>query len=108
LSSAVKISSGLLFSIKEFSMEGINETAKPSGTGCCDNSPSQHASHHHAEIGHPIITSFEPGEDLMSATELEKRASFAAAFTRPQQRSIRRDSTDTLDKRGILQNKDRL
>jgi hypothetical protein len=31
--------------------------------GCCDSSPSQHASHHAAEAGHPIIQSFEPGED---------------------------------------------
>jgi hypothetical protein len=31
--------------------------------GCCDNSPSQHASAHHAATGHPIIQSFEPGED---------------------------------------------
>jgi hypothetical protein len=30
--------------------------------GCCDSSPSQHASKHHAATGHPIITSFEPGE----------------------------------------------
>src|ERR1700742_517679 len=30
--------------------------------GCCDSSPSQHASHHAAETGHPIIQSFEPGE----------------------------------------------
>jgi hypothetical protein len=30
--------------------------------GCCDSSPSQHASHHAAESGHPIIQSFEPGE----------------------------------------------
>jgi hypothetical protein len=68
-------------------MDGINETATPSGEGCveclanggwwlhlrrcaecghigcCDNSPSQHASHHHAETEHPIITSFEPGEN---------------------------------------------
>jgi hypothetical protein len=68
-------------------MDGINEMAKPSGEGCaeclatggwwlhlrrcaecghigcCDNSPSQHATHHHAQTHHPIITSFEPGED---------------------------------------------
>lgn len=68
-------------------MNEINETVKASGTGCaeclatdgwwlhlrrcaecghigcCDNSPSQHASAHKAETGHPIITSFEPGED---------------------------------------------
>jgi hypothetical protein len=31
--------------------------------GCCDSSPSQHASKHAAATRHPIITSFEPGED---------------------------------------------
>jgi uncharacterized UBP type Zn finger protein len=31
--------------------------------GCCDNSPNKHATaHFHAE-GHPIIRSFEPGEE---------------------------------------------
>src|SRR5215813_12347127 len=64
----------------------INPTAEPSGTGCvecsavggwwlhlrrcvecghigcCDTSPSQHASKHNAATSHPIITSFEPGE----------------------------------------------
>jgi hypothetical protein len=66
--------------------DGINPAVKPSGTGCveclasgrwwlhlrrcaecghigcCDSSPNQHASKHHAATGHPIITSFEPGE----------------------------------------------
>jgi hypothetical protein len=31
--------------------------------GCCDQSPSQHATKHNAESGHPVIRSFEPGED---------------------------------------------
>jgi hypothetical protein len=31
--------------------------------GCCDSSPSQHATAHWRETGHPIIQSFEPGED---------------------------------------------
>jgi hypothetical protein len=31
--------------------------------GCCDNSPSQHARKHVHESSHPIIASFEPGED---------------------------------------------
>jgi hypothetical protein len=31
--------------------------------GCCDTSPSQHASLHAKEAGHPYISSFEPGED---------------------------------------------
>jgi hypothetical protein len=31
--------------------------------GCCDSSPSQHASRHVQETGHAIARSFEPGED---------------------------------------------
>jgi hypothetical protein len=31
--------------------------------GCCDNSPERHATKHFHEIAHPIIQSFEPGED---------------------------------------------
>jgi len=31
--------------------------------GCCDNSPSQHATAHATGDGHSIIRSFEPGED---------------------------------------------
>ncbi|MGH9412629.1 MAG: UBP-type zinc finger domain-containing protein [Terriglobales bacterium] len=30
--------------------------------GCCDSSPSQHATKHFHSTGHPIIASFEPGE----------------------------------------------
>ena len=31
--------------------------------GCCDSSPSQHASAHARKAGHPVVRSFEPGED---------------------------------------------
>jgi hypothetical protein len=31
--------------------------------GCCDTSPSQHATAHFKESGHPLIQSFEPGEE---------------------------------------------
>jgi ubiquitin-hydrolase Zn-finger-containing protein len=31
--------------------------------GCCDSSPSQHATAHARETGHRVIRSFEPGED---------------------------------------------
>ena len=31
--------------------------------GCCDSSPSKHATAHWRSTGHPIIRSFEPGED---------------------------------------------
>jgi Zn-finger in ubiquitin-hydrolases and other protein len=66
--------------------DGIDPKAKPSGTGCvecsaadgwwlhlrrcaecghigcCDTSPSQHATKHRETAGHPVIASFEPGE----------------------------------------------
>jgi Zn-finger in ubiquitin-hydrolases and other protein len=65
----------------------INPTVPPSGTGCveclaadgwwlhlrrcaacghigcCDNSPSQHATAHAKGTAHSVIQSFEPGED---------------------------------------------
>ena len=31
--------------------------------GCCDNSPGRHATAHFRRSGHPLIRSFEPGED---------------------------------------------
>ena len=31
--------------------------------GCCDSSPSQHASRHAFDVGHPVFASYEPGED---------------------------------------------
>jgi hypothetical protein len=31
--------------------------------GCCDNSPERHATGHFQSSGHPLIRSFEPGED---------------------------------------------
>lgn len=67
--------------------EGIDTTARPSGVGCkecletgqwwlhlrrcaecghvgcCDSSPNRHATKHFHATGHPVIRSFEPGED---------------------------------------------
>ena len=31
--------------------------------GCCDSSPGKHATAHHHAVDHPIIRSFEPGEE---------------------------------------------
>jgi uncharacterized UBP type Zn finger protein len=31
--------------------------------GCCDSSPNRHASAHAGEAEHPIVRSFQPGED---------------------------------------------
>lgn len=39
--------------------------------GCCDSSPSQHATNHFRQTGHPVIASFEPGEDWFYNYETE-------------------------------------
>ena len=31
--------------------------------GCCDNSPNKHATKHYHATQHPVIKSFEPGEE---------------------------------------------
>ncbi|HEX4124768.1 MAG TPA: UBP-type zinc finger domain-containing protein, partial [Tepidisphaeraceae bacterium] len=31
--------------------------------GCCDSSPNRHATAHFHQTGHPVIASYEPGED---------------------------------------------
>jgi uncharacterized UBP type Zn finger protein len=33
--------------------------------GCCDSSPNKHATKHFRATDHPIVKSFEPGEDWM-------------------------------------------
>jgi Zn-finger in ubiquitin-hydrolases and other protein len=33
--------------------------------GCCDSSPNRHATKHAHAVGHPIVQSFEPGEDWL-------------------------------------------
>ena len=41
----------------------LRRCARCGRVGCCDSSPSQHASHHAADARHPVVRSFEPGED---------------------------------------------
>lgn len=40
----------------------LRRCAQCGHVGCCDSSPSQHASRHYQESGHPVIASYEPGE----------------------------------------------
>jgi hypothetical protein len=73
--------------------DAIDTTVKPSGTGCaecdsaggwwfhlrrcaecghvgcCDSSPGRHATGHWKETGHPLMQSFEPGEDWFFSFE---------------------------------------
>jgi len=41
----------------------LRRCAECGHVGCCDNSPRQHATAHFRQTGHPIIASFEPGEE---------------------------------------------
>lgn len=41
----------------------LRRCAECGHVGCCDSSPSQHAMAHFEATGHPVIQSFEPGED---------------------------------------------
>lgn len=40
--------------------------------GCCDSSPAQHATAHFRQTGHPLVQSFEPGEDWFWDYETEQ------------------------------------
>ncbi|WP_433132486.1 UBP-type zinc finger domain-containing protein [Micromonospora sp. CA-240977] len=41
----------------------LRRCAECGHVGCCDNSPSQHATAHYGTAGHRVIQSFEPGEE---------------------------------------------
>ena len=87
---------------------GVDPTVPPSGTGCeeceaaggwwlhlrrctqcghigcCDNSPSQHATGHFKATGHPVIRSFEPGEDWFWSYPAEDFYETGPELTDPQ------------------------
>ena len=41
----------------------LRRCARCGHVGCCDSSPSQHASAHYRTTGHRLVQSYEPGED---------------------------------------------
>jgi hypothetical protein len=41
----------------------LRRCAQCGHVGCCDNSPHRHATAHYHQSHHPLIRSFEPGED---------------------------------------------
>jgi hypothetical protein len=89
-------------------MQGVDPEARPSGAGCveceatdgwwlhlrrcaqcghigcCDTSPSQHATAHFKETGHPVIRSFEPGEDWFWSYPSEDFYETGPALADPQ------------------------
>jgi hypothetical protein len=96
---------------------GIDPTVEPSGTGCvecmngegagwwlhlrrcaqcghigcCDSSPSQHATKHALAEGHPFFASYEPGEDWLWNVETEQFYSgpaLAPPVAHPREQSV--------------------
>jgi hypothetical protein len=49
----------------------LRRCARCGHVGCCDASPSQHATRHHRTSGHPVVQSFEPGESWFWSYPLE-------------------------------------
>jgi hypothetical protein len=41
----------------------LRRCAQCGHVGCCDSSPGQHATGHFQDSGHPLVRSFEPGEE---------------------------------------------
>jgi hypothetical protein len=41
----------------------LRRCAQCGHVGCCDSSPNRHARAHAAAAGHPVVRTFEPGED---------------------------------------------
>jgi hypothetical protein len=41
----------------------LRRCARCGHVGCCDSSPNRHATAHVRATGHPVVQSFEPGED---------------------------------------------
>jgi hypothetical protein len=50
----------------------LRRCAQCGHVGCCDTSPARHATAHFQESGHPVVQSFEPGEDWFWDYEKEK------------------------------------
>jgi hypothetical protein len=61
----------------------LRRCARCGHIGCCDSSPSQHASHHAAAEEHPIIQSFEPGEEWFYNYVTEEFAEEGPALAPP-------------------------
>ena len=49
----------------------LRRCARCGHIGCCDQSPSQHASAHVASSGHTVIRTFEPDEDWFYDYEVD-------------------------------------
>ncbi len=64
----------------------LRRCARCGHIGCCDSSPSQHATKHFEQTGHAVIRSFEPGEEWFwdfEANEYCEGAALAGEASHP-------------------------
>ncbi len=69
----------------------LRRCAQCGHVGCCDSSPAQHATAHFRESGHPVVQSFEPGEDWFWDYSTEKGRLgpvLAAPTSRPEDQPV--------------------
>lgn len=69
----------------------LRRCAQCGQVGCCDTSPSQHASAHAAAAGHALIRSFEPGESWYwsyHTSELYDGPELAPPSSHPEDQSV--------------------
>ena len=69
----------------------LRRCAQCGHVGCCDSSPAQHATAHFRESGHPVVQSFEPGEDWLWDYAREKGVlgpALAPPTSRPDDQSV--------------------
>lgn len=59
--------------------------------GCCDSSPNRHARLHAAEAGHPVLRSFEPGEDWFWDLDADGPVEDAPELAPPLSRPLDQD-----------------
>ena len=68
----------------------LRRCAECGHVGCCDDSLNRHASAHARDTGHPVIQSFEPGEDWFwdfRASRFLAGPELAAPHSRPAEQT---------------------
>src|SRR6202043_3488867 len=62
----------------------LRRCAECGHVGCCDNSPAQHATKHATATAHPLIRSFEPGEEWFWSYQEEQFYESGPALAPPE------------------------
>ena len=69
----------------------LRRCAQCGHVGCCDDSLGKHATAHAGSTGHPVIQSFEPGEDWFYDYRTEQGSTgpeLAGPTSHPQEQSV--------------------